>query len=59
MLSKTLLLPALASLAYAESYVTSIIYPQPDSVGNFVRLCNSCIPQLILSTAKAASLCPF
>ncbi|KAL4789049.1 hypothetical protein BDV19DRAFT_374697 [Aspergillus venezuelensis] len=36
MLSKTLLLPALASLAYAESYVTSIIYPQPDSVGNFV-----------------------
>ncbi|KAL4961846.1 uncharacterized protein BDV14DRAFT_179406 [Aspergillus stella-maris] len=36
MLSKPLLLPALASLAYAESYVTSIIYPQPDSVGNFV-----------------------
>ncbi|KAL4957110.1 hypothetical protein BDW69DRAFT_157192 [Aspergillus filifer] len=36
MLSKTLLLSGLASLTYAESYVTSIIYPQPDSVGNFV-----------------------
>ncbi|KAL4928952.1 uncharacterized protein BDV17DRAFT_263149 [Aspergillus undulatus] len=35
MISKLLLLPALASLACAENYVTSLIYPQPDSVANF------------------------